>query len=454
MQRFFLSIKEYRKHILLIFILLTVFIISPLVPPIGDSATYCYISKTLVSKGELEPCGKPLFILMLSTFYLIFGDKYYLKFLITFSYLLFAVSTFFLYNTFFKDKKNFLAVLMSFSFPIFHFYSLQALPDLIFVVFLNFSFLGYIKFLKSGNKNFLYFSSILSGLSYLLRPQGILIFLAILVHMFKMLRFKKIKNHHLLIFLLIFLLINTPWYIYSKQNDFIYRVNVLKENPKAYLSFELKDNLNADINFSAYIPFQIGNMIRMIILLMFFFSPVILIFTGVSLFKYKIKEEYEALFLLFLVFYIFTHIFLTPALAIRYLMPLTPIFTYFFVRDMDIERKKKLYISIISLQLLLSFMAGIWYFEDRILPLKTKVNMLEESGKWVNENLEKNAKFCVCGLSSSTFRLYSNREVYKDDCRYVVISNYKSCNTKYKSVILLKKFEDKGFYIKIYKVIQ
>jgi len=433
---------------------------------VGDSAVYGDIAKNIAEgNGFYEAYSpsttSPIFPLVWGFFMFLFERSLSIKICLSVISFVFLLSVYYLSKELFDKRIAELTFILTLTIPIVVFLTLRPLTDILFVSFLNISVLMYLKFLKEGKPVFLVLCSVLTALSYLTRITGIVLFGVFIIHQLYLFLIKRnFQFKEIMLFVLIFLLAISPWllrnYYLGLEINEVYHIKKLQNAPKSEFIFSLKDGINGDIYIQKTLPFQIGNLIRMPIILTLFFMPVLLLtflYDAVERIKKLRKiDRISILSFLWILGFLMPPVTITPAFSIRYVLPLlVPVLIPFsvFIRK-NFNRKKILCLVLIAAHLSSMVFVSLWYYDTRFSKYNT--NVFLDAGNWIKSHTNDDQKFALFGLTSQALSYFGGRKSYdvNEDVDYLIVSDNYRNNTAFDKYNLCASFSDENHFIKIY----
>ncbi len=428
-----------------------VYIVSPVYLPLLDSATYSDIAYNLASgRGYLlggSPAGDvPLLPVVLAGFMLMFGGAWIPAYLAVASFLL-VVSLFYLAEELRKGS-GLVSVLLLPTLALPVLLTLQVLTDVLFLAVVNAGIVMLRRFArKPGWKNAAPFC-VLVAASYLLRPSG-LFFMAFcgIVLGWGFMQ-KRIPLQKLALFVLVAALAVGGWELAGGK---IAAIGESAAKPDtASIAFSLSDHYNGEISFSAGVPMQAGNAVRLVVLLLVFVMPAMLYVFVKGLWDPAMKKDAEALFLLlWLAVFLLPHVTVIPSLVARYIMPVLPVFVVVFADFIRNEKRRLLVVALIAVHLSAGMASYFWYY-PRTEHLTTRV--FEEGGEWIR-GLPEGAPIAVSGMGAAEVHYYSGRlptSDTPDGADYIMRSNLYDATISVEGFTLCRRFEDRFYRLEVW----
>jgi len=474
-----------------------VFFLGPINNLIIDSAYYADIARnllnnhTLMHNFEIRDSVAYGFPLILSAFMYVFKTEYLLFYLAVTSFFLVILNYFFVKKITHSKKIALVSTLILIFISEILFNLRLVMNDVLFVILTLLSFIIYFIYLDERKRTIKLVISALLGLiiyyGFTVRPSIIFVLASILLYG----ALNDIGNKKNILFYATLLLIPTVLIFgnaifQDAENElgdysgkkYVDSLKDYKMEGHISLNIErLKDGevLESTVNLDKIVPPQIINIIRMFLILFLYVGPFLLLGISYSIYKelinHKIREiikKPEFLIYLWTGGYILFHLAWPNALAVRYMLPLLPIFALFFAKMAveNWEQHKKIITVLIILQLM--FSGFVICHESQTRWDRYNTYVLKDGGEWIKDNSNSaEIIYLFNDEIASAIIYYSERKVIfskeydpqdlqKNGPRYVLSSDIGGKEDVFKNISgkeeyeLCIRFEDVKYYLDIY----
>ncbi|NOQ55542.1 MAG: phospholipid carrier-dependent glycosyltransferase [Nanohaloarchaea archaeon] len=488
--------NKYIYSIALVFSVF-VFLLGPINNLIMDSAYYADIARNLLNNHtvmhnfEIRDSVAYGFPLILSAFMYLFKMEYLLFYLAVTSFFLVLLNYFFVKKITNSKKISLVSTLILIFTSEILFNLRLVMNDILFVILTLLSFIIYFTYLDERKRKIKFVLSGLLGLviyySFTVRPSIIFVLIAILIYG----ALNDFKNKRNILFYAIIILIPIVLIfgnvIFQSVGDvdgdysgkkYVDSLSDYKMEGHISLNIErLKDGevLESTVNLDEIVPPQIINIIRMFLILFLYVGPFLLLGISYSIYNelinHKIREtikKHEFLIYLWAGGYILFHLAWPNALAVRYMLPLLPIFTLFFAKTVveNWKQHKKIITLLVILQLM--FSGFLICHESQTRWERYNTSVLKDGGEWIKDNSnsadiiylfndEITSSIIYYSARKVVFsKEYDTQDLQKNDPRYVLSSDIGEKEDAFKNIsdkegyTLCKRFEDVKYYLGIY----
>lgn len=334
-----------------------------------------------------RPPFLPILILL---FFQIFGENLTIVKYIIPAFSVINIFLIYYFASILYDKKiGLISSLLFSTLPVPFFLSTRILTETFFLMFFLSSLITFYLGLEKNVKYFL-LTGIFTALSLLTRYTGAILFIIYFSYIFLRKKFKIFFCPNLLLSLIFFLLVLSPWFLVNIQNY---------SNPIGSLIENLEINRNIKTVEAINLPFL--NLKISFPPLMYYFFVLPLIGSILSLttllyflFFRKIEKEEILLLLIFFAIFIF-HLISVGRASVRFLNEISIIFSIFsalfFVKIFKIK-EKKFFILIFSfwfLNLLLSITTVVWYSNNREILENPNFELYMKTWEYLKKNLPR-----------------------------------------------------------------
>ncbi len=478
-KKMFLEIRKKKTIIIFAFLYsILIFSLSPINLPISDSAGYADIGKNLIKEGcfcsnsELQIFRAPLYPLMIAFFMLISGEMFMKLLPSVVSFFLIVVSFCFSLKITGSRKTALLTSVLFAFLPLVFYNSMQILSDILFTLFTITAFWMYVRFLEDSSNRNLVPWSIFTAFAFFTRFTAVLLIPVFFFHFIfaKNQGPGRVRMKKFLSFLLIILIILTPWIFWrasvGPMNEAVVLESRFTNTFEGFIRLEMiaLENgkpLNANnIAFEAVVPVQVINTARIALMLLIFLTPFVSIFFVyvAYMFLRKDRDRGSCEFLLFVWVFTFLlfHTMFPYSVDSRYLLPIALPLTILFADRVSGIENQKLFALFITAQLIISF--SIIYVDSQSRWTRIQTEVFQNAGFWLRDNTPLNST--VFSLGAPVITYYSERLDVgaKNNPDYVIESNFvpsmgieNFMNQTDQRFFLVKEFSDKQYYVKIYR---
>ncbi|NOQ55229.1 MAG: phospholipid carrier-dependent glycosyltransferase [Nanohaloarchaea archaeon] len=489
-------LKENKEiYIIGVIFAVLIFFSGPANNLISDSAYYADIAHNLLNNHalmhnfEMESGGISYgFPLILSLFMFIFKTEYILFYLAAASFSL-VTANYFLVKKITKDKKTSVlsTLLLIFTSEIL-FNSRLLINDVLFVILTLTSFLIYFSYLDERNRRKKLSLSVLLGFAiaygFTIRPSFVFVLVSIMIFgIINDMRNKRNMIYYLVPALIVISSFFAGSAIFNSGDEYagkIYTDSLKDYEMSGHISLNierLKDGevLESTIDIDKTVPPQIINIIRMLLIFLVYIGPFLLLGIFYSMYKEAINNNIkktikkpEFLLYLWAGIYILFHLYWPNALAVRYMLPLFPVFALFFAKMAvdNWEKYKKIIFVLIVFHLIFSGLVIIHESQTRWDRYDTDV--LKDGGEWIKDNsVSGDVIYLFNEDTTSAIIYYGERKVFfskeydskniqKSGSRYVLSSDIGGKTDIFIDIAsedvyeLCERFEDDKCYLNIY----
>lgn len=456
-----------------------IFIFAPAGSLLYDSALYADIAKNVIgnfcycSNFMMRPSTPPVFPLVVAGSMLLFGGLFIKALLALIAFFGIIASYHFILKISNSRRVALLSSVLFFLTPLVIYNSMLLLMDILFAIFIILSIWSYIRFLEKKDRKTLLILAGIAAITIMTKMVGYLLMPIFVIHFIFNKRRHKIDFSKLLILLILIAAFLLPWTLWRSSIG-LNEINVgnllISGGGYGHISLRIESfyssgepmNVNP-IAFDVNIPPQIVNVARILASLFVYATPIISLYFAYCLTKTKkrFKGRYDSLLLIwiftFLAFFAFGFFYFGS----RYLIPMVLPMIFFFSRFLDSKIGKDKAIAALIIVIQLFSVLAITYFDSQWVWSKSQTEIFAQSGEWLKNNTEPNARILSLGAPEGALVYYGERRVIglnETIPDYIVKSNFTQSSDvdSYEKQTgagfhMVKSFSDGKYYAEIYK---